>query len=45
MYEIVSVEEFEETDLPKKLFLVTLKKKAVSRGAKDHTWSHHYEGQ
>jgi SAM-dependent methyltransferase len=25
-YEIVSVEEFEETDLPKKLFLVTLKK-------------------
>ena len=25
-YEIVAVEEFEETDLPKKLFLVTLKK-------------------
>ncbi len=25
-YEIVSVEEFEETDLPKKLFVVTLKK-------------------
>ena len=43
-YEIVSVEEFEETDLPKKLFLVTLKKKAVSRGAKNHTRSQHYEG-
>ena len=25
-YEVVNIEEFEETDLPKKLFLVTLKK-------------------
>ncbi|MDI9559150.1 MAG: class I SAM-dependent methyltransferase [Pseudomonadota bacterium] len=30
-YEIVNVEEFEEGDLPKKLFLVTLRKELVNR--------------
>lgn len=30
-YEIVNVEEFEEGDLPKKLFMVTLRKESVTR--------------